>query len=1081
MPETDNQSSPSPAAARSDFRRVSPRVNLKDLEARVQKRWDESDAFRASVEMRPADREYTFYDGPPFASGSPHYGNILAGVIKDVVPRYWTMRGYRVERRFGWDTHGLPIEMEVENRLGVSGPRQIEEFGVDRFNAACREMVEVTTEEWEEITRRIGRWVDFENDYKTMDPEFMESVWWVFRALWDKDLVYRDFKVLPYSWAAGTTLSNFEVSLGGYREVEDPAVTVRLQVAEGAGPVRAGDYLTIWTTTPWTLLSNLAVAVAADAEYSAVEIDGERYWAAADLLGAVWDDPPPPADSARGAQLLGAAYRPAFPYFERERAKGAFRVIPGEEVSTGEGTGLVHMAPAYGEEDFYALAAAGIEALVDPVDMEARFTDRVPELAGTHVHDAEQRIIQMLEDSGALLKQERITHSYPYCYRTDTPLIYKAIPTWFVRVERIRERMAELNRSIHWVPERVGSHRFGNWLEDARDWAVSRNRYWGSCIPVWECGGCGRRECFGGREELRKRSGVWLEDMHKHVADLVVFPCPDCPGEMRRVPEVLDCWFESGSMPYAHLHYPFENRDRFQRGFPADFIAEGLDQTRGWFYTLHVLSCALFDEVAFRNCVVNGLILAGDGRKMSKRLKNYPEPLEVLDKYGGDAVRAYLINSPVLRAEPVRFSEEGVRDVVRTVILPFWNTYSFFTTYAAADGITFADLRRAPAPGERPEIDRWIISVLQSLISQTNALMEGCYLYSVVGPALGFVDDLTNWYVRRSRRRFWRSRGEGGPESERDKLSAFATLYEALTAFSRLLAPVLPFITDEIHLGLAPEETTVHHADFPQEDRNLIDEDLESSMAIARQVVRLGRSLRLQHSVGVRRPAASLTVLTSDPQTAAAAERHGAVIAEELNVKRIGVSSDELSLVELSAKPNFKTLGPRLGAEVKNLARSLAGASGEELARFLESGEMTVGGHRLGAGDVVVTRTPRPGMATASEGAVSVAMDIEPTAELVAEGLAREVVSRIQGVRRELDLDVSDRIRVGYHTSDPQLAEAVAAHAGFISGEALAARLAADPQLATAPASGPGIRECRVGQSLIVLSVGKHRPDPAGG
>lgn len=1073
MPENKTRPATGP---RSDFRRAAPTVDLKALEAGVQKRWDEGDAFRVSVEMRPADREFTFYDGPPFASGSPHYGNILAGVIKDVVPRYWTMRGYRVERRFGWDTHGLPIEMEVEKRLGVSGPRQIEEFGVDRFNRACREMVEVTTEEWEEITRRIGRWVDFENDYKTMDPEFMESVWWVFRALWDKDLVYRDFKVLPYSWAAGTTLSNFEVSLGGYREVEDPAVTVRLKVMEGAGPVRAGDYITVWTTTPWTLLSNLAVAAAAEAEYAAVEIDGERYWAAADRISAVWEDPPPPVAAARGSEMIGAAYRPAFPYFAGEAEKGAFRVIAGEEVSTAEGTGLVHMAPAYGEEDFRALAAAGIESLVDPVDSEARFTDRIPELAGTHVHEAEGRIMDMLSDSGALLKSERITHSYPYCYRTDTPLIYKAIPTWFVRVEKIRERMAELNRDVHWVPERVGSHRFGNWLEDARDWAVSRNRYWGSCIPVWECPGCGRRECFGGREELRERSGTWLEDMHKHVADRVTFPCPDCPGTMRRVPEVLDCWFESGSMPYAYLHYPFENRDRFRRGFPADFIAEGLDQTRGWFYTLHVLSSALFDRAAFRNCVVNGLILAEDGRKMSKRLKNYPEPLQVMDKYGGDAVRAYLINSPVLRAEPVRFSEDGVRDVVRTVILPFWNTYSFFTTYAEADGITFGDLRRAPAPGERPEMDRWIISVLQSLIAQTNSLMEGYYLYSVVGPALGFVDDLTNWYVRRSRRRFWRSRGEGGPESERDKLSAFATLYEALTVFSRLLAPVLPFITDEIHRGLVPDVATVHHADFPRESPQLIDEELERSMDAARLVVRLGRSLRIRHSVGVRRPAAKLTVLTGDPETAAAVERHRSMIADELNVKRIEVSSDESSAVELTAKPNYKTLGPRLGKEVQNVARALAAATGEQLAVFLETGEMTAGGHRLRAGEVAVNRTPRPGTAVASEGGVSAVLDIEPTPGLIAEGLAREVVSRIQNIRREMDLEVTDRIRVEYHAADGPLADAVAAHAGFIAGEALAAAFRADPQLAGGAAGAdPGIRECRVGESLLIMRVGKDR------
>jgi len=1065
---TEPDRSPPPAG---DFRRVPPSLDLPALDERVLKRWDETEAFRTSVEMRPRDREYTFYDGPPFASGSPHYGHILAGIIKDIVPRYWTMRGYRVERRFGWDTHGLPVEMEVERQLGISGPRQIEELGVAEFNAACRRMVEVTTEEWEDITRRIGRWVDFVNDYKTMDPEFMESVWWVFRALWDKGLVYRDFKVLPYSWAAGTTLSNFEVSLGGYRDVEDPAVTVRLEVLDipdGSHPARPGDYLTVWTTTPWTLPGNLAVAVGADLDYTAVERGGARYWVAASQAEAVFGEGRTAA--VKGRELLGASYRPPFDYFEDQRSRGAFRVLASPHVSTDEGTGLVHMAPAYGEEDLYTLAENGVDALVDPVNMEARFTDRTPELAGMHVHEAEEAVIEMLQRSGALVKSERIVHAYPYCYRTDQPLIYKAIPTWFVRVEEIRDRMVELNRRIHWVPEKVGANRFGNWLEDARDWAVSRNRFWGSCIPVWECGSCGRQECFGGREALRERSGVWLEDLHKHVVDEVTFPCSSCPPDgaagggpavMRRVPEVLDCWFESGSMPYAQVHYPFENEERFPRTFPADFIAEGLDQTRGWFYTLHVLAAALFDDVAFKNCVVNGLILAEDGRKMSKRLKNYPEPSRVLDRFGGDAVRAYLIDSPVLRAEPLRFSEAGVQEVVRTVILPLWNAYSFFTTYAEADGIRFDDLQGAPPPSERPEIDRWILSVLQSLIGQTNRLMEGCYLYAVVSPALGFVNDLTNWYVRRSRRRFWRSR-EG---HEQDKRAAFATLYEVLIAFTRLLAPVLPFITEEIHTGLAPEEPSVHLTDYPAVDEEMIDADLERSMAAARRIVALGRSLRSGHAVGVRQPLGSLTVVSRDPAVASAVERHRRIIAEELNVKEVAASEDEQSVVELRAKADFRRLGPRLGAAVKEAAKELAALSGPEVAAFVDRGRIDAAGHALTIDDAVISRRPRPGLAVASEGPLSVALDITVTDELRAEGLAREVVSRIQRTRRDLGLEVTDRIRIGYHTDDGALRGAVERHAGFVAEEVLAVSLAADPG-----AEGPGYR---IGAAELRVSIEK--------
>ncbi|MBT8250229.1 MAG: isoleucine--tRNA ligase, partial [Acidimicrobiia bacterium] len=652
------------------FNRIPPTVDFTRLDSRVLGLWDRLDAFVQSVEQRPKDHLYTFYDGPPFASGSMHYGHLLAGIIKDIIPRFWTMQGYRVERRFGWDTHGLPVEMEVERELGISGPRQIHEFGVDNFNEACRALVNVTTEEWETITRRIGRWVDFDNDYKTMDVDFMETVWWVFKQLWEKELVYRDFKVLPYSYGAATPLSNFELNLGGYRDVDDPSITVRFRVRADHGPLCEGDWLLAWTTTPWTIPANLAITVGPDIEYGAVEVDGERYWVATQLVESVFDETASTVVVASGAALIGASYDPPFDHFADERANGAFVVIAGVDVTTDEGTGLVHSAPAYGEADFDALQAAGITAIVDPIDWEARFDGSIREIQDMNVKDADPVIVGLLKERGALVKNERTVHSYPFCYRTDTPLIYKAIPTWFVGVESFRDRMVELNSQIHWVPEHVGSKRFGNWLEGARDWAISRNRYWGSCIPVWECSDCNHQICVGSRDELRDLSGVYPDDLHKHIVDEITFPCPDCNGgTMTRVPEVLDCWFESGSMPYAQLHYPFENRERFEAGFPADFIAEGLDQTRGWFYTLVVLASALFDDLPFNNVIVNGMILAEDGRKMSKRLKNYPDPEDVLDSFGADAIRAYLIDSPVLRAEPFRFSEEGVKSVVRTVLL----------------------------------------------------------------------------------------------------------------------------------------------------------------------------------------------------------------------------------------------------------------------------------------------------------------------------------------------------------------------------------------------------------------------------
>jgi isoleucyl-tRNA synthetase len=1025
------------------FTRVDPQVDLPAVDTRILALWDDIDAFTTQVEQRPEDSEYTFYDGPPFATGTPHYGHLLQAVVKDVVPRYWAMRGHRIERRFGWDTHGLPVEMEVEKELGVSGPLQIAALGIDTYNEACRTKVDTTTArggEWETITRRIGRWIDFEDDYKTMDADFMESVWWVFRRLWDKDLVYEDFKVLPYSWGAVTPLSNFEVNLGGYRDVEDPSITVRLPVVEAVGPLRVGDQLLIWTTTPWTLPANLAVAVGEALSYAAVEIDGTRYWVAEALVAELWPERADVVATAPGRDLVGAAYDPPFDYFGQERDRGAFRVIISPEVTVDEGTGLVHMAPAYGEADFSALQAAGLDVLVDPVDYEGRFTDEVPDVAGQNIKVADTRLVELLEERGVLYRSERTVHSYPFCWRTNTPLIYKAIPTWFVAVEKFRDRMAALNQKIRWVPEAVGARRFGNWLSDARDWAISRNRYWGSCIPVWKCDGCDEAVCVGSRRELEELSGVWLDDLHKHIVDDVTFPCTACEGTMTRVPEVLDCWFESGSMPYAQIHYPFENADRFARRYPADFIAEGLDQTRGWFYTLVVLGTALMDEIPFQNCVVTGLILAEDGRKMSKSLQNYPDPSGVLDAFGADALRAYLIDSPVVRGEPLRFSEDGVRSYVRTVLLPFWNAFSFFTTYAEIDGITAEDLSSAPPLEERPEIDRWIVSVLQSLISSVNDEMEQYRLFAVISPILGFVDDLTNWYIRRSRRRFWSHRTEG---DDADKLAAFATLYEVLTTFARVAAPVLPFITEEMwQLLRSPDDAaSVHHTDYPRSDDSRIDVELERDMEMTRRVVNLGRALRKHQDLRVRQPLSRITVLTTDPTFRDAVLAHADLIAEELNVKQVEVDEDESHVVELSAKANFKVLGPRLGGRTKSVSAAIAGLDHTSVERLAAGASIDVDGEPIGPDDVVIHRTPRPGHVVESDGSVSIALDIELDEGLLREGLAREVVNRIQGLRRESGLEVADRIVVAYDSTDADLVAAIAEHADLIAAEVLATAL----------------------------------------
>jgi isoleucyl-tRNA synthetase len=1054
------------------FTRVDSSVDIPAMEQAILRLWRETNAFEESIRRRPEDREYIFYDGPPFPTGSPHYGNLLAGVIKDMVPRYWTMRGYRVERRFGWDTHGLPIEMELEKRLGISGPRAIAEFGVDRFNEAARTLVQANTENWEVLTERIGRWVDFENDYKTMDPEFMETVWWVFTQLWDKGLVYKDFKVLPYSWGASTPLSNFEANKD-YRDVEDPSITVRLEVVEGSGPVEDGDYLLIWTTTPWTLPGNLAVAVGEDITYLRVADGGDHYWIAETRASTTFGDDPVSVAEVKGSALLGIRYRPPFDHFSQQGEAGAFRIIPSPDVAMDEGTGLVHMAPAYGEADFFALKSAGIDALVDPVDAEGAFTDEVPEVAGENVKVADATLIALLEESGKLVHSDRITHSYPFCERTGTPLIYKAIPTWFVRVEDLKERMVELNDGIHWVPDYVGTRRFGNWLANARDWAVSRNRYWGSCIPVWECASCDEAVAVGSLDELEELSGQRPTDLHKHVVDQIGWSCASCDGSMIRVPEVLDGWFESGSMPYAMLHYPFENAERFEAAFPAKFIAEGLDQTRGWFYTLIVLSTALFDEPAFENCVVNGLILAEDGRKMSKSLKNYPDPSEVFDHMGADALRAFLINSPVLRAEPLRFSTDGVAEVVRMVLLPMWNTYSFFTTYAEADGITVADLESAPAPADRPELDRWILSVLQSLVSEVNTQMEGYYLYNVVPPTLGFIDHLTNWYVRRSRRRFWRTRGESG-EGDADKLAAFATLYEVLTTFIEVLAPVLPFMTEHLYQDLvarhAPDAVaSVHHRDFPEANLGLIDTDLEVAMEVVREVVRLGRNLRRKEGLRVRQPLARLTVLTRDAGVAAAINEHADVIADELNVKEVSTSVDEAGLVRLSARANFRSLGPRLGPRMPEVASAISALEPAELEQILAGGKLTIGGEELGMDDVIVERDPQEGTVVETGSSLAVALDTSLTEDLVREGIAREVISRVQRMRRDAGLEVTDRIRLTWSSDDEVVRDALTGHAAQIGSEVLALSVEEDR-------STDGERY-RVGDSAVTLAISAEVAD----
>ncbi len=1040
----------------SVFERVEASADFPRMEREILALWEELDAFAESNRRREGSPAFVFYDGPPFATGTPHYGHLLAGTIKDIVPRFWSMRGQKVERRFGWDCHGLPIEALAQEALGLAGTGDILDHGVGAFNEQCREMVQTYVAEWRKTVSRMGRWVDFDNDYKTMDVDFMESVWWVFKQLWDKGRIYKSYRIMPYSWKLTTPLSNFEAN-SSYKEVQDPAITVRMRVVEGAERISPdlGDgslYLTAWTTTPWTLPGNLALCVGGEIDYLVVESiqTGDQIVLAEARLSAydkalakkLAEGEEGEGDVYRfvrrlsGESLVGLRYEPLLPYFADQ--PGAFVVLEDDFVTTEDGTGIVHLAPAYGEDDFRVCRAAGID-LVDPLDAEARFLEPVSDFVGQQCKDADKGIIKRLKEDGSLVQQGTLLHSYPFCERSDTPLIYRAIEAWYVRVEDLRGDLVANNDEIRWVPETVGRNRFGNWLKDANDWNISRNRFWGSCLPVWVNEEDPEdRICVGSRAELEALSGVAVDDLHKHVVDEIVI---ERDGRTyRRTPEVLDCWFESGSMPYAQHHYPFENAEGLDEFFPGHFIAEGLDQTRGWFYTLLVLGTILFERSPYRNVIVNGLILARDGKKMSKSLKNYPDPNEILERFGADALRAYMIDSPVVRAEELRFDEAGLKEIVRTVVLPYWNVLSFFTTYASIDAY---DPRRGEAapPEERADIDRWILSVLQSLVRDVNDEMEAYRLYTVVPRLVGFIDDLTNWYVRRSRERFWKS------EDDRDKTNAFSTLYEVLSTFSQVLAPFMPFLTEAVYQRLVRRvdpaaPSSIHWCDYPQVQEERIDEALERRMAIVRRVAALGRRVREDHRIKVRQPLRELTVVHRDPGVREDVLASADLLADELNVKRVSVEPDESAFATVTVKPNFKTLGRRCGPKLKEIGPALAGWGFEEVAR-LEAGEtIEVAGEALGIDDVILQREARGGAATASDGEATVVLDTELDEALEREGIARDAINLFNGVRKEKGFAVSDRVEVVWSCPDPGVSAALGEHASLVGREILATRFA---------------------------------------
>ncbi len=1008
-------------------------VHFPSLEEAILKFWKENSLIEKGLKANEGKEPFVFYDGPPFATGLPHYGHILAGTLKDIVPRYWVMKGRYVERRWGWDCHGLPVEFEVENELGLHGHRDVEKYGVAKFNEACRSIVMRYTKEWEEVITRTGRWVDFENKYRTMDTPFMETVWWVVKQLWEKNLIFEGHRVMPYSWRISTPLSNFEAGLN-YKEVQDPALTVRFK------SVTKNRYFLAWTTTPWTLPSNLALAVNAEVDYVEIKETAttDHYVLAESRLSAYYklENEYEIVSKFKGKELENETYEPLFPHFKDKKSEGAFRILLGEYVTASDGTGLVHTAPAFGEEDFEICRKYKIP-IVDPTDFEGKFTEEIPEFKGLNIKDADKEIIKYLKAKNAVVKHETLVHSYPFCWRSDTPLMNKAISTWFVRLEPLKEDLLKNNKKTRWVPEHLRDGRFGNWLENARDWNISRNRFWGTPIPIWR-GEDGEMHCVGSIEELEKLTGKKVTDLHKHFIDDLTFKSPKTGKLMRRIPEVLDCWFESGSMPYGQLHYPFENKEKLEKNFPAHFIAEGTDQTRGWFYTLSVIATALFNKPPFQNVIVNGLVLAEDGKKMSKRLKNYPDPKSILDNFGADALRAYLMSSPASHAEDLRFSEGGVKEVIRSVLLPLWNAYSFLVTYARADQWEPTQFKGESLDHLENDLDRWIISRLQSLVKNVEEKMEVYHLYEVVPQVIGFIDDLTNWYIRLNRRRFW------GEEKTADKEAAYATLYSTILEFSKIMAPILPFITEEIYQNLRVKNKSpdsVHLCAYPEQKQGRIFQELEVQMALIQNVVSMGRNARNTNKLKTRQPLRELLVITKNPEDKKAIEKYREIISTELNMKKVSFTSDEAKWVSFSAKPNAKILGPRLGQKMKSISQKIRELTPEAVEKLESDGFLEMEGEKVFPGEIILDRQPKQEGVIQTMGSITVWIDTKLDIGLIQEGQARELVNRIQKLRKDLNFEVVDRINVAFETSE-ELQQAFQIHRGYIMSEVLAAEFA---------------------------------------
>ena len=1046
------------------FKPVSSKLNVTSMEDGVLKFWKQREIFKKTLEQREGGPEYVFYEGPPTANGKPGVHHVLARAFKDMFPRYKIMRGYHVSRRGGWDTHGLPVEIEVEKQLGFNSKHQIEEYGIDKFNELCRKSVFTYIQDWEKLTDRIAFWVDLQDAYVTYTNDYIESVWWILKNFWDKDLLFKGYKVVPYCPRCGTPLSDHEVALG-YEDATDPSVFVRMPLVD-----KPDTSLLVWTTTPWTLPGNVAVVAHPDVDYVTIERDNngtkEKLILAKALIEKVFgEEEVKVLDTFKGKKLNGMKYQPLYTFLPPD--KPAYFVVMGDYVTTEDGSGLVHTAPAFGQEDMETGKKYNLPVLMT-VAPDGTFIPEVTPWRGVFVKDADPSIIADLQARGLLFKHEPYTHTYPFCWRCKTPLLYYARDSWYIRTSAHRDRLVELNNTINWVPEHTKTGRFGNWLSNNIDWSLSRERYWGTPLPVWECESCKHRECVGSVAELSEKAGRDLTelDLHRPYVDNVHWACSDCGKQMTRVKDLIDVWFDSGSMPVAQWHYPFENKDKFESQFPADYICEAVDQTRGWFYTLHAISTLLFDQVSFKNVLSLGHIQDGQGRKMSKSLGNIVQPWDVLNAHGADALRWYLFTATPPGVER-RFSSDLVGEVIRSFTLTLWNVYSFFVTYANLDKPTVTTM-----PIATSDLDRWLLSELNVLVRDVTEAYEHYDVPNATRPIEAFVEKMSTWYLRRSRRRFWKS------ESDSDKQAAYSTLYTALVTISKLLAPAMPFLADELYQNLvrSVDETaaeSVHLAEWPKVLPEMIDESLNSDMNLVMKLVSLGHSARQKANRKVRQPLAEVAFSLGNAGERKAVETYGDLFTDELNVKQVRLLDTATEAVSHTVKPLPKQLGQKYGNKFPAIQKAIFAMNSEDAARPLLEGKslrVEVNGETYDVlpDEVEVKALAKEGFAVAEEGPYVAALVTELTPELILEGQAREFVRRVQDLRKSSDLDVADRIDLFVEAS-AGLRSAIEAHQDYITAETLTS----DLQFASPPEDASVVEDAFDGDTVRVGLVKK--------